>query len=936
MALFSSETGFFNQFPTCEDFMTFLTSELGKQIWLELKDGAKEIRDSFRSEYVDFKNSMNPMNNSEELKSLIKQHNDSSSSEEKKMIGILIRDCIEKIESSIIMKEYNKVFGISDREIAIVSKQDEGTGRSNRGRRAKDANILFRGAEELTNATVDIHGNTAGGGGDLGIDGAFKGLVIVVLCQYKEVSEPQNRQWVRDLERKGFTVIVDDKGVITDSQLNEYLECANQVWLISGTSKFLTDVQLDTIVDKWKSGLGVYIMGDNDPFYYDANRLLEKMELPKMSGNYMASKYITKYTETPTKTTGFVDCLPMTGITSRLFEGITIAMFKLDDIIKSNCTPILYNSEGGISVIMRDAMDGYGPVVVDGAFTKLYCKYDAAGSKYLVINSACFLAADYSDSEISEPEPVHEPKIFELNYEDSLKSACQITCDEDTHVSVIISPMTPMDVDKFTSDHVLDDPMNFGKGVAIYLPPHQYSRDIATLMKNSNENPFTRQPIQCVLPMVSLKHIDNKMIIQKLISDAFMCGKNLPSAVWFLFLGACDYISGNEPDHPETWNYMIKEIVENITSTPDMSDVGEQIPLINAFHIFSQLDDMKRNRKSFTSTCIMSRIIKTYTTDYDINNLITWCRQSLIKMIVGEVLKFSKAKEGVENTKEKFDRDITSMIYESNYGIPIRGSSKTVKLVDVLKLFFTYDIVDVYKRIIGDFEIDTLLTDSMITVILYKLMSISKKDMVSFQVESLISLLMKTDYFAQIWNTNYEPEFKEILEQPHDGFHKSDDAHSRGTVFVTPYGPSVYRCECGRQFGDPTKEVTIEYSDHVKKERNLHFKDVYGSNNEGYTQDKSSHSNLHRAIQKVMINPKNQFATSLSEEHIKEVCAYLKKDQKIRGGDIFTKKLDTTMRMCIQSYLDCRIKKMKEPTKEEVIYFITKMRMEQAVILGKK
>lgn len=52
----------------------------------------------------------------------------------------------------------------------------------------------------------------------------------------------------------------------------------------------------------------------------------------------------------------------------------------MNDILKTNCTPILYNSRGSVSVILREAMYGCGQIIADGAFTKLYYKWDAAGS----------------------------------------------------------------------------------------------------------------------------------------------------------------------------------------------------------------------------------------------------------------------------------------------------------------------------------------------------------------------------------------------------------------------------------------------------------------------------------------------------------------------------------------------------------------------------
>jgi hypothetical protein len=42
--------------------------------------------------------------------------------------------------------------------------------------------------------------------------------------------------------------------------------------------------------------------------------------------------------------------------------------------------------------VYRDARDGAGPVIVDGAFTRLYRQWQEAGAARYVVNAACYLA----------------------------------------------------------------------------------------------------------------------------------------------------------------------------------------------------------------------------------------------------------------------------------------------------------------------------------------------------------------------------------------------------------------------------------------------------------------------------------------------------------------------------------------------------------------
>lgn len=62
-------------------------------------------------------------------------------------------------------------------------------GRSNRARRAKDADQLFTRAAGVlrpAGAKLDAAGNAAGAEFDLGVAGAFTGLKVVVLQQYRD------------------------------------------------------------------------------------------------------------------------------------------------------------------------------------------------------------------------------------------------------------------------------------------------------------------------------------------------------------------------------------------------------------------------------------------------------------------------------------------------------------------------------------------------------------------------------------------------------------------------------------------------------------------------------------------------------------------------------------------------------------------------------
>lgn len=147
----------------------------------------------------------------------------------------------------------------------------------NRAARAKAATQLFtRGAGVLrpAGAPLDRHGNAAGMQYELGTSGAFRGLSVVVIQQHQMEWDFKFDYARAALLEKGFTV--QELGATpTLDVLKTELCHANQLWLISSRKPILTEEQVRLIADEWRAGLSVYIFGDNEPYYVDANRVLK-------------------------------------------------------------------------------------------------------------------------------------------------------------------------------------------------------------------------------------------------------------------------------------------------------------------------------------------------------------------------------------------------------------------------------------------------------------------------------------------------------------------------------------------------------------------------------------------------------------------------------------------------------------------------------------
>jgi hypothetical protein len=75
---------------------------------------------------------------------------------------------------------------------------------------------------------------------------------------------------------KGFIVHLH-VGAPSLEVLAEQLATASQVWVISngGQSEFKSEY-LDLIEQHWRDGLGLYIFGDNVPYFVEGNQLIER------------------------------------------------------------------------------------------------------------------------------------------------------------------------------------------------------------------------------------------------------------------------------------------------------------------------------------------------------------------------------------------------------------------------------------------------------------------------------------------------------------------------------------------------------------------------------------------------------------------------------------------------------------------------------------
>ena len=244
-----------------------------------------------------------------------------------------------------------------------------------------DGSIVTRSVERRVDS--DAWGNAQGNQYDLVRDGAFEGQTVAVLHFYTQESFDFALPEAA-LAEKGFSVYRWAGAAPSVDELKAGLEKANQLWLISGSSRLLSDEHIAVIDAFFDEGHGVYIWGDNDPYYADANAVADALFGASMSGNLSGGQSVTMKGGFDAK--GFVPGHDITTGLEHLFEGITIATLADDQDLE----PLLYGSAGNL-VTATYAKDGKR-AVLDGGFTRLYCNWDTAGTARYVKNAAGWLA----------------------------------------------------------------------------------------------------------------------------------------------------------------------------------------------------------------------------------------------------------------------------------------------------------------------------------------------------------------------------------------------------------------------------------------------------------------------------------------------------------------------------------------------------------------
>lgn len=228
----------------------------------------------------------------------------------------------------------------------------------------------------------DRFGNAVGNNHDLAIDGAFDGQTVAVIQLYTmdfDFSLPRAA-----LKEKGFSVYRWANQPPSPAELEKGLAKASQLWVIASERRMLTPQHVAVIKKFFEAGHGVYIWGDNEPYYADANVLAEALFGTTMKGDLIGDQTVP--VQKSATTAGLLPNHLLTTGLEHIYEGITIATIQPSPKLH----PLIYGSANNLVAAYHD-QDGHR-AILDGGFTRLYNKWDTAGTARYVKNAAAWLA----------------------------------------------------------------------------------------------------------------------------------------------------------------------------------------------------------------------------------------------------------------------------------------------------------------------------------------------------------------------------------------------------------------------------------------------------------------------------------------------------------------------------------------------------------------
>jgi hypothetical protein len=223
---------------------------------------------------------------------------------------------------------------------------------------------------------------------DLGKDGAFSDFAVLVglFCNQIKCWDQNSG---KALSQKGFrvTYTTDEREFIR--QLKNGANSFDVTWIVPTSDTTLNSVEQEEfktlVLNYHRTGRGLFIYGDNSPYFLQANWILPDLVGTTLVGDTPGDRVLSYGNG---KTAGEFDAnhLIFAGI-NYLYEGVTICYPQTD----GKLTHLATSSDGHPCISFLESTPEHGRVLLDTGFTKLSYSWNSAGQARYVVNVTVYL-----------------------------------------------------------------------------------------------------------------------------------------------------------------------------------------------------------------------------------------------------------------------------------------------------------------------------------------------------------------------------------------------------------------------------------------------------------------------------------------------------------------------------------------------------------------
>jgi hypothetical protein len=504
--------------------------------------------------------------------------------------------------------------------------------------------------------------------------------------------------------------------------------------------------------------------------------------------------------------------------------------------------------------------------------------------------------------------------VQKISEKESFRMECEI-CAENRTCGILASEIPSDQITANTNDFALNDPTSLG-----IVPANQQAIaglicvPCADLLRRSGmDNPFTRQKIVAILPMVNFCQGSNLSLLAVEISKTFFGGKKLSIEMQML-LGLLFALEPSARFPKELHEFLYREILfhsrGNFTGIPGASP----LPLLDAmmtqvltvkgdWHRPITLLEPLRNRSLYTLVTMICMALRFKPDCRPLDSYRSVLVRLLAKILAGRILVLAKK----DRSKFELFREVLETdLFDCSTGMPLRGTERLISLHRSRALCVLFDLdwfkqnfimpVTRYAEQTG-ISVESILTPELITLLL---MEVSHRIDTGLGEEDFIAdLMQKTDGVRAIFEDRPLPNKVKILQglsTNHVGLHRAEGAHKHIPQF-SPLdlagAPVTFCASCGESF---LQGRSVE---DLKCARNAHFKQVFHTDGESIAPTKgSSNINLHRAVRNVALAYPG--ISRPTRRMVLEVLIYLKRRKK---GNLYESDLLEDIVVCLWDFL---------------------------------